>query len=136
MSTQRNFANVLVEVAAFTTADAYAEVVGTMLDSLRFGSKWLSYNVVESNNKGATVKIQGSIDGITWVDLRVQDNTGTAFSSADVAVSGNANSQLFITDDDVTNSPGVHGGYRFYRMQAKSTVGSNAAKIAVVGIAK
>lgn len=136
MAAQRNFANVIVTVESFVTADAYAEVVGTALDALRFGSKWLSYNVVESANKGATVKIQGSIDGITWVDLRVQDNTGAAFSSADVAISGNANSQLFITDDDVTNSPAIHGGYRFYRMQAKSTVGSNPATIRVVGIAK
>jgi len=137
MGSQRQpFTNVEVEVAAFVTADAYADVVGSELDTLRFASKWLAYNVVESANKGATVKIVASIDGASWNDLRVQDKTGTAFSAADVAVTGNGNQQLFITDDDVTNSPGTDGGYRYYKMQAKSTVGSNPATIKVVGIAK
>lgn len=137
MGSQRQpFTNVLIGPLTFILTDSYVELYGTMLDSLRFGNKWLSWNVVESNNKGATVKIQGSIDGSTWVDLQAQKTDGTAFSAVDVACSANSNVQIFITDDGVTSSPDVNGGYRFYRMQGKNTVGGNVAKITVVGIVK
>jgi hypothetical protein len=136
MSTPRYFQHVLVEPALFTTADAYAVVPYSELDTLRHGSKWIAFQFVESNNKGATVKLQGSIDGTTWVDLRAQDVTGAAFSSTEIAVTGNATVQAFLNDDSVTNSPNVYGGFRFYRVSAKSTVGSNPAKLTIVGLCK
>jgi len=140
MGSQRQpFTQVLVETAIFSLPDTTDVLVpGSEIDTLRFGSKWISYNVAESNGNGATVTVQGSIDGTTWVGLQAQKTDGTAYSAAAVAVSGSGNAQIFITDDGVTNSPDVNGGYRYYRVVGHNTTSDTAhiAKVKVVGIVK
>lgn len=119
--------------ADFTTANAYASVPGTRLDTERGGPRSIAYRVLELNVNAITVKLRGSIDGVDWVDLITLDEAGTARGGVDVAVAKNAGAYLLVTDALVN---GARMALRLYDLQAKSTIAAAHGSIRVSGFAK
>jgi hypothetical protein len=113
---ERSIARVTREVTGFTVPDAYAGVEGAVLDTLHYGTTWVRFRITETGGDYDIIaKIQGSDDGDNWIDLRVQDETGTAHGATTVTISADSSDVFFVIPESVTNSPMVNAGYRFYR---------------------
>ena len=120
------------------TTNAYVPIGGSTLDTIDTSSGVVAYLVRAQgsapNNNSITVKVEGSYDGSTWVDVTAQDpTTGAARGSAEVPVANAANAEMIVTGGYLA---GVKAGYRYFRLSVKATAGGSQGTAIVSGHAK
>lgn len=120
---------------AQTTTNNYADIAGAKIDTLFTGAKYLGFLFEEKGGaNGATFSIWGSIDDTTYTQIVGPiSQAGSEDSDGDVPVSAGSNAEVFITPD---YKSGGKACYRFYKVQAKSTVGGAAASAKATIVAK
>lgn len=119
-----------------TTTDAYPStgVAATTIDTGDSRATFVGYRIEETgDSNNATVKLQASLDGDTWVDLTARDETGSAQGAAEVTVTANTDEYLFVTPE---HDSGVLAAFRFYRLNAKAASAGNQADLSVDVFAK
>lgn len=105
-----------VAPANFTTANAYADVTGSKLDAEgKTRVVFTIYNAHAAN--GITWKVLASIDDSTYIEVEAE-----ATLAAETAASWVASE--------------VETSYRYFKIQAKSTVGNSHGTAQVRGYAK
>jgi len=107
---------VSVSPADFTTANAYADVTGSKIDSS--GKTRVVFTILNSHAaNGITWKALASIDDVTYAEVKAEATLAALASSSYVASA---------TDTS----------YRYFKLQAKSTVGGSHGTAQVRGYAK
>lgn len=112
-------------LSAFLCPDAYADVPGSIIDTIGRGAKVWAFQIA-ATLFGATFKAQGSGDGVTWVDITTQDGLGVN-RAIDVAVGVGTTVIATLTPATPAGNAGM--AYRFYKLQAKNTVAASVASI-------
>jgi len=137
LTTEANSAEILATLSpimvtpnAQTSTSSYVIVSGSTIDTAQANHLVsIHYRIRETGGtNGITVKVQGSMDGTNFTDITAQDNTGTAQSGVDVAVSASSAATLFCT--------GATASWRYYRVMVKDTVASSHGQATVIGFAK
>lgn len=116
----------------FATADGYAAVPGSLLDTGVGAGTHIGYRVAAATN-GATAKMQASMDGTNWLDVIARKEDGTAQAAVDVAVAAGADEYLIVTP---AHDSGAKAAFRYYQVQARSTVAGNSSTVTLDGMAK
>lgn len=133
MSVDRQPGLATVSGTMATTANAYAAVTGTVLDTALYGGRRVAYQVTEGNVNAITAKVQGSLDGSAWSDVLTMDTDGSQRAGVDVAVAKNGTAYLMVAPEQTNKAAHC---WRYYRVAAKSTVADTAGTVAVKGIQK
>ena len=124
----------VVAAALFVVPDAYTTVPGTSIDAAQlqgpatFGK--ITELSVESTASlfGATVKLQGSDDNVTFVDLTTATQAGAA-NIIDVVNAVGTTVALVVNAGLAAGQAAL--AFRYYRVQAKNTVAASVANVAV-----
>lgn len=107
---------VSVSPANFTTADAYADITGSKIDSA--GKTRVVYTIYNAHaTNGITWKVLASVDDSTYIEVEAEAALAAVTAASWVA--------------DATET-----SYRYFKIQAKSTVGSTPGTAQVRGYAK
>jgi hypothetical protein len=117
---------------AFQPGTAYADVPGTQIDALQQDLETLSFEFI-CTVFGVTCKIQASNDAVNWVDITSADQVGVA-RPIDVVVAVGTTIYSILTPNIPAGAAG--GAFRYYKTQAKNTVGGSVGTVIVVTIGK
>ena len=114
----------------FTSADAYATVPGTLIDTRENKALSIVYHVLEGNVNAVTAKVRGFHETTgPYLDLICLDEVGTVQAGVDVAIAKNG-SDTFVVK-------ATQSYFRYYDCQVKSTVAStHSTAVRVRGLAK
>lgn len=135
MSSERPGPLISVAPADAVSADAAAAVPGSTLDTGRYGQEYTAYRVQNVHGSNSvTVKLQASIDGVNWTDLRALQATGADHAADEVAVAAGANHVLIVTPGAGTGR--VRSAYRYYRVSHRSTAGGSPGTTRLRGTAR
>ncbi len=115
-----------------TVPDAYADVPGSLIDVGELSLRHIAV-LVKATVFGVTFRVQGSVDGTTYDVLTGQDNVGVA-RTPDVAVAAAAFAH--ITFSNALPAGAAACAFRFFKVQAKNTVGASVGTAAIAAIAK
>lgn len=127
--------------AIFACPDAYADVPGSVFDTVARagamigtaqGAKTLGF-LFAATVFGVTAKVQGSMNGVNYVDLTTADQAGVA-RVIDVAIAAGAFANCVLTPNLAAGAAG--GGFRFYKVQARNTVGLSVGSVVVTVVGK
>jgi len=109
-------APVSVAPANFTSADAYGDVVGSKIDAQgKTRVVYTVYNAHEANS--ITWKVLASLDDTTYVEVEAEAALAALATGSWVASA-------------------IETSYRYFKIQAKSTVGAAHGTVQVRGYAK
>jgi hypothetical protein len=117
-----------------TSANAYAVVTGSQIDTYAYGCSRVGFRIAETGgSNGITAKVRGSIDGSNWTDLTTLDAAGSEAAGVDQTIAASAVLLAFVTPEF---DSGAKAGFRFYDVQIKSTVNGSHGTASVHGFAK
>ena len=119
-------------IATYATTNAHAIVTGSVIDTADGLATFIGYRVAAAT-AGADVKMQGSIDGSTYVDLTARDSAGAAHSGTEVTIAAAGSNHFFVAPG---HDSGVLAAYRFYALSAKSDVADTPSTLTIDKFAK
>lgn len=120
---------ILVSPAAQTSTNAHAAVTGSVIDTHTVGASSVAYRIQVATNT-LLAKIQGSLDGTNWKDLKCFSLDGLAQdSAAEQTVTAGAGNAL-------ERHVGALSGYRYYRVSIDSAADDAFGAATVTGFAK
>ena len=114
--------------ANYSTTNSYADVPNSTIDTIYEpgkGEKLISAQISEVGAvNGITVKVVASNDDATYVDITGCDQNGTTLGAADVTLAASGKKVIVIAPTTAM------AAFRFYKLQAKSTIGGDAGTLA------
>ncbi len=121
--------------ANYPTTNSYIDVPGAIVDTLKVSQahseKLLSFQLAEvGTTNGVTVKVVASNDNVHFVDIIGCDENGTTKGAAAVAIAASATTRIVIAPTTAMAS------FRYYKLQALSTVGGASGTLNSAIVAK